>query len=94
MKRKHFVKQLMSVGYSRNEAAKKAQEVIASGGDYSSAYITLLFDRFGITEDSAESIMQDVKEAIKRFCEMLPILIEYAVNTIYDSLQGTTETEE
>ena len=90
MTRKRFVKQLMSIGYSRNEANKEARTAVSDGVSYGSRYLFILLQKSGLvpaylSETGGDTIIrlyQKMDDVIRTIIEILPSVVEAIVANI------------
>ena len=84
MTRKRFVKQLMSIGYSRNEANKEARTAVSDGVSYGSRYFFILLQKSGLVPaegydsigDCVARVSRIIDDTVNRFIEVIPTVIE------------------
>lgn len=85
MTRKKFVKQLMSIGYSRNDAAKEARAAVCAGLAYDERYFAVLNQSVANSlqmpieqlDLAIERMLQQIEYGVKLIVEMLPPVIEH-----------------
>lgn len=85
MTRKKFVKKLMSIGYSRNDAAKEARAAVCAGLAYDERYFAVLKQRMANSLQIPieqfvlvwERMLQQIAYGVKLITEMLPPIIEH-----------------
>lgn len=77
MTRKRFVKLLMSRGYSRNEAATKAQIGICAHGRYDVAYFAIRL----IDGDS------ELMEAVQEVCKIIAEITEVPLSLLFPTME-------
>ena len=84
MTRKRFVKQLMSIGYSRNEANEEARTAVSVGVSYDSKYSYILCKKYGLVPadwfeiigDAAERLSRGINYMVHTIVEVIPTIIE------------------
>ncbi|MBO5953298.1 MAG: hypothetical protein J6Q53_04160 [Oscillospiraceae bacterium] len=84
MTRKRFVKQLMSIGYSRNEANKEARTAVSDGVSYDGKYLYILCEKNGLMPvewfdgvgNCVAQLARIIEGWIQHIVEVIPTIIE------------------
>ena len=84
MTRKRFVKQLMSIGYSRNEANTEARAAVSLGISYESRFLYILYKKCGLVPadwfervgDAVGLLSQKINAMVHTIVEVMPTIIE------------------
>ena len=84
MTRKRFVKQLMSIGYSRNDANTEATAAVSRGSPYDSRYLYILCKKCDMVPadwlesvgDAVERLNQRINYMAHTIVEVIPTIIE------------------
>ena len=89
MTRKRFVKLLMARGYSRNEANKRAWDVVYDGGSYDRAYAEIVVACSLL--DAIPDFVANVSSAIESFAAVLPKFVQ-SISRFVDACIKATAT--
>ena len=88
MTRKRFVKQLMSIGYSRNDANTEARTAVSLGISYDTEYLYILCKKCDLVPaDWLESIGDAVKRLSQRIEGMVHTIVE-VIPTIVEAINA------
>ena len=90
MTRKRFVKLLMSVGYSRNDASEEARTAVSQGIPYDSRCLCILCEKCGLLpagwlesfDDAVERLSQKINDMVHTIVEAIPTIIEAITATM------------
>ena len=84
MTRKRFIKKLMSIGYSRNDANLEARAAVGRGFSYDSEYFYILCKKNGLVPpkwseaigEAAIRMRQKIADMTRTIFEVIPTIVE------------------